>query len=138
LKLDRKHEPLVVDLNLIDDHRDEELSYHNERYFITLYPGLSRVVEHMFLPHSRDGVPLEAGHEYRIDFDPAYSASHTRWDYERKWQVLKWRIYPFRRKTYALEENRNHPRPVEIRCVENRHVRSRALMRVVSCCLHFL
>ena len=89
LKPDRKYESLVVDVTLIHNHKDEELSYHNERYFVTLYPGLSHVVERTFLSHSRGVVPLEMGHEYRIDLDPTYSTSHTRQDYGRKWQVLK-------------------------------------------------
>jgi hypothetical protein len=111
LKLDRKYEPLVVDVNLIDDHRDEELYYYNEQYFVAMYPRLSHIVEHTFLPHVRDVVPSEAGHENQISFDPTYSTSHTWWDYGRKWQVLKWRSSPFRRRTYALEDNINGRNP---------------------------
>jgi len=54
LKLDRKYELLVVDVKLVHNHKDEELSYHNERYFVTLYPGLSLVIERTFLTHTAE------------------------------------------------------------------------------------
>jgi hypothetical protein len=103
------------------------------------YPGLSHVVEGTFLSHSRDVVPLEAGHEYRINLNPTHSTSHTRWDYGRKWHA-KIEDFAISRKNYALKENvngRNPPRPVEIRCVEIGTFRV-GLTQLVSCCRHFL
>jgi hypothetical protein len=53
LKLDRMFESLIADVKLIHNHKDEELSYYNERYFVTLYPGSSHVVERTFLTLQR-------------------------------------------------------------------------------------
>jgi hypothetical protein len=83
--------------------KDSEVSYHNEHNFITLYPGVCHNVRAQFLTDRRAMVPLEAGHSYHLDFYPSWATSHILWQLGRKWQVLRWRAWPFGKPTHAYD-----------------------------------
>lgn len=116
-----KFEPSYVEIHVIPDPWQNQLSYRNTDLFATLYPSVPYVVKRNVESCDTDFAPMKAGREYRLEHCASDRSLGTWWDYGRKWQVLKWNSWPFSQPRYAAmfagDEGRDRPSPFYITCV---------------------
>lgn len=96
-----KYKPSVIDDIRINNYYNYVLSYTNAHNFITLYPGTPYIIDRVLRPRSDDAVsradpnPMQPGCSYRMHLPDSSKKQHLWWTWGRKWQVLRWRWWPF-------------------------------------------
>ena len=90
------YQPRRFDIRANYDPRMFDIAYRNKRYFTTLHPtepfSFSRGWWPPLIGHNL--VPMQANREYRTEFNHR-TTDHVWWCCGRKWQILRWRFWPF-------------------------------------------
>ena len=101
IKTGARYKPPIIDDMRIIDYRDYQLTYTNAHNFITLYPDTPYIVDRGLRPRRDDVLyrpdpsPMQPGHSYRMHLPDSSKKEHLWWAWGRKWQVLRWRWWPF-------------------------------------------
>ena len=86
----------MIDVTRIINPDDYEVSYANSHNFLTLYTGGPYRLQRPLQPDPRfDSKPMKVCDLYRIKLNPESMSQHLWWSEGRKWQVLRWLVWPF-------------------------------------------
>lgn len=96
-----RYKPSIVERQMVIPDSLWAISYTNAHNFITLYPNTPYTVDCKLWPKADDGNShtylqnMEPGRTYRMSSKESDRKQHLWWMWGRKWQVLRWRWWPF-------------------------------------------
>lgn len=121
--------PSMVDVCSINHPKLYEVSYANSHNFLTLHTGVPyRLQIPLHLDPRHERTPMKTGEPYQMKLKPDSSSQHLWWAKGRKWQVLRWSIWPFGSPHNIMDfvcshKGRENLAPVQFSCDNNLLVR---------------